>query len=676
MAGPPPTRADLIVDVLHGVDVADPYRWLEAGDDPDVGAWVQAQNQHTRQLLDMAPGRDRLHRRLTALLSVGTVHAPTVAGARVFSLDRWGELEQAVLVHRPLAGGEATTLVDPHRSTGDDTAAIDWYAPSRDGALVAYGISTGGSEHSVLGIIDVETGAELDDRIPDTRAASVAWNADGSGFAYTRYPSAADVGPEESQYHRAVWWHDLGTDPTNDRPVFTEFPDKTAWPNVTSSVDGRWLLVSVSMGWSRTDVHLLDLDADTSVTLIGGIDAQTSLGIVDGRLLGVTTLDAPRGRVIEASLDSPLARHWKTLIPESDAVIDAVEQVGSSLFVASTSAGVSTLHRHELDGTPIAPIDFPSLGSISGLSAHDTDDVAVFGYTSFARPAALLLWEQGELGPFADRSDGIDGAALAVDQVEYPSLDGTMVSMFIVRAADTTPGPETPTVLSGYGGFAISSAPAFNPALVSWCLDGGTWAVAGLRGGAEHGEDWHRAGMRENKQNVFDDFIAAADWLVAQGHTSRDRLAVRGGSNGGLLVGAALTQRPDLCRAVHCAVPLLDMVRYHRFLIARLWIPEYGDPDVAEEFAWLHAYSPYHRATDQTCYPATLITTAEEDSRVDPLHARKMAARLQAATSCGDDRPVLLRIEERAGHGQGKPVSKQADELVDVLTFFDSQLRS
>ena len=261
-----------------------------------------------------------------------------------------------------------------------------------------------------------------------------------------------------------------------------------------------------------------------------------------------------------------------------------------------------------------------------------------------------------------------------VEQVHYPSLDGTPIPLFLVRSADTEPGADTPTVLTGYGGFAIANTPVYSPPAVSWCLDGGVWAVAGLRGGAEHGEDWHHAGMRERKQTVFDDFHAAADWLVDRGLTSRDRLAIRGGSNGGLLVGAALTQRPDLCRAAHCAVPLLDMVRYHRFLIARLWIPEYGDPDVAEDFDWLYAYSPYHRVVDGTCYPATLVTTAEEDSRVDPNHARKMVARLQAATSCEAERPILLRLEDRAGHGQGKPVSKQADELVDVLSFLASEL--
>ena len=675
MAVPPPTPTSPVVETLHGVDVVDPYRWLEAGDDPSVGEWVAAQNRHTRDVLDERPDRDALQRRLTELLSAGSAYAPSVAGDRVFSLDRWGDHEQAVLVYRSVREpGPQTVLVDPHALTGDATAALDWYAPSRDGSLVAFGISTGGSEHSVLQIVEVDTGTLRPDTIPDTRAASIAWAPDATGFAYTRYPAAADVGAEESQYHRSVWWHDVGSDPSDDRPVFTDLPDKTAWPNVSLSKDGRWLLVTVSMGWARSDVHLLDLELDTKVTLIEGVEALTTMEVVDGRLLGVTTLDAPRGRVVEADLELPEPTHWRTLVAESDAVIESVDQVGALLLVASTRAAVSELHLHDLAGSRTGTIELPALGSLAGIAGHDTDDVAIVAFTGFAHPSALWRWRPDGLERWSDLTAAADPEGFVVEQVRYPSLDGTLIPMFMVRTVDTVPGPDTPTVLSGYGGFSITNSPGYSPPAISWCLDGGVWAIAGLRGGSEFGEDGHRSGMRERKQNVFDDFHAAADWLVDQKLTSRERLAIRGGSNGGLLVGAALTQRPDLCRAVHCAVPLLDMVRYHRFLIARLWIPEYGDPEVADDFAWLHAYSPYHRVVDAICYPATLITTAEEDSRVDPNHARKMAARLQAATSCGQDRPILLRIEERAGHGQGKPVSKQADELVDVLSFLAWQL--
>ena len=348
---------------------------------------------------------------------------------------------------------------------------------------------------------------------------------------------------------------------------------------------------------------------------------------------------------------------------------------GDTLLVASTVVAVSRLDRYALDGGAATPVDLPAIGSLAGLDADPGRPLAFLGYESFARPSSLYRWtpEDGVV-PWVEPAGGPGGEAYVVEQTAYPSADGTEIPMFLLRKAGNRPSGDTPVVLTGYGGFAIAMTPAWSPLGVAVADAGGVYAVAGIRGGLEHGEDWHRAGMGRRKQQVFDDFHAAADWLVGTGVTSRARLAIRGGSNGGLLVGAAVTQRPDLCRAVHCAVPLLDMVRFPRFLIAKLWIAEYGDPDEADDFAALHAYSPYHRVVDGTCYPAVLLTTAESDSRVDPSHARKFAARLQAATSCGDEHPVLLRIEDRAGHGQGKPVGKQADEAADVLAFLFDRL--
>jgi prolyl oligopeptidase len=347
--------------------------------------------------------------------------------------------------------------------------------------------------------------------------------------------------------------------------------------------------------------------------------------------------------------------------------------------VLSSQSAVSHVDRYGADGTGRERVDLPELGSLVGLSGSREREEAFFSFTSFARPPTTYRWtadgivDWSRLGQYDDDHDGPNGDYV-VEQVRYPSTDGTEVPMFLVRAAGTTPSPRTPCILTGYGGFSITLGPAYSAAVVSVCDHGGLYAVANIRGGAEEGEGWHRAGMREHKQQSFDDFAAAADWLVDNDLTRRDRLAIRGGSNGGLLMGATITQRPDLCRAAQIAVPLLDMLRYQRFLIARLWIPEYGDPDNAEEFEWLRSYSPYHRVVDGTCYPAVLLTSGQGDSRVDPMHARKMAARLQAATSCGDERPILMREETRAGHGQGKPVSKQADELADVLGFLYWQL--
>jgi prolyl oligopeptidase len=378
---------------------------------------------------------------------------------------------------------------------------------------------------------------------------------------------------------------------------------------------------------------------------------------------------------VTADLERPQAEHWKDVVPESSAVIDGAVVAGSRLLVASAEHAVSRLHHYALDGTDDREVHLPELGALGGFDADPAEERAFFTFTSFARPSGLWRWTpEAPAEPWTDFESPVEADAFAVEQVFYPSTDGTEVPMFLVRAAHVDVTPDTPTVLTAYGGFAITNTPAYSPSTVAFCEAGGVWAVAGIRGGGEYGEDWHRAGMLANKQQCFDDFYAAADWLVAEGRTSRDRLAIRGGSNGGLLVGAAVTQRPDLCHAAVCMVPLLDMLRYHRFLIGALWVPEYGDPDDPEQFAVIAAYSPYQHVVDDTPYPATLITTAESDSRVDPLHARKFAARLQAATATPEEQPVPVRIESRAGHGVGKPAWKQADEAADILAFVFWQL--
>ena len=677
---PPWTRRDDLVDLVHGVEVADPFRWLESSDDPSVRSWVAGQNDHTRALLDAVPGREALHQRLNALLRTGSSVACAVAGDRVFSLERWGHHDQAALVVRSALGpGPARTLIDPVALTGDPTAAIDWYHPSPDGELLAWGLSTNGDERSTLRVLEVGPTTHLSDAIADTRAASVAWAPDGSGFAYTRYPHEGEVPDAERDYWRKVYWHQLGTPPATDPLVWGDLPDRTGWPVVSLSPDGQWLLVHVSIGWSRVDVHLIDRRTGASTAMIEGIEAVSTFEVVGDEAIGVTTLEADRGRVVSAPLVAAWHDNWCTIVPESDSVIEAVTATSDSLIVLRSDAAVAFLDRHQHDGTHREPIALPELGSLTGLTGSHRRDEAFVSFTSFTRPPTMLRWRPGEVLDWSRLAqsdapgDGPQGSYV-VEQVQVQSTDGTDVPMFLIRAERLVPGPDTPCVLTGYGGFAVSLGPAYSAAVVEVCDAGGLYAVANLRGGSERGEAWHRAGMRQHKQQAFDDFLAAADWLVDKGLTSRDRLAIRGGSNGGLLMGAAITQRPDLCRAAQIAVPLLDMIRYHLFLIARLWLPEYGDPEVAEEFAWLFAYSPYHRVQDGVCYPAALLTTAEDDSRVDPLHARKMAARLQEASGCQDRRPILLREEAEAGHGQGKPASRQAAELADVLAFLWWQL--
>jgi prolyl oligopeptidase len=595
-----------------------------------------------------------------------------VRRGRIFSVDSWGDLDQAVLVVRSsmddTGDPEPEVVFDPHAATGDKTAAIDWYHPSPDGRLVAYGMSTGGDERSTLRVLDVETGEHLSDEIPDTRAASVAWWPDNSGFAYARYPAG-------EEYGRHIRTHTLGDDSADDPVLHDASPDPAVWTDVVIDEDGRWCLIYESHGFTRTDVHLIERETGTRMTVIEGEEALSFFEVVGDRLIGTTTLDADRGRVVAAPLAAPTPEHWETLVPESDAVIDGVAITPHSLFVASSLRATSRLDRYDHYGLDRRTIELPELGSLGGVSASKDDDLVAFTFTGFARPSTMFRWTPAD-GATARQWSHLPGApdprGYQVEQRTYTSTDGTDIGIFLIAGAATTPDPTTPTILTGYGGFGVTMSPAWSPMVVAHCDAGGAYAVACIRGGSEEGEAWHRAGTREHKQQVFDDFYAAADWLVAEGRTSHDRLAIRGGSNGGLLMGAAVTQRPDLCRAVHCAVPLLDMVRFPLFHIAKLWVPEYGDPDEAEDFAWLYAYSPYHHVVKGTRYPAQLITTGREDGRVDPCHARKFAAAMQAAT--GSDLPVLLWVETEAGHGQGKPKSKQVDESADVLAFLHWQL--
>ena len=660
----------------HGVEVRDPYRWLEDGDAEEVRRWSEAQGRHTRAALDAIPFTAAIRERLRVLFSIGLVSAPAIRGDRYFHQRRTGDQEQPVLYLRQGREGEDRVLLDPARFAEDRTSALDWYYPSDDGRLLAYGVSEGGSEKSVLRILDVDTGRDLADVIPFTRACSLEWRPDGSGFFYTRYPEPGSVPPGEENYRRRVYEHVLGRDWREDPLVFGADRPPEDWANVHLSPGGRWLAVSVSRGWTRTDVYLRDLASPDSpfVTVIEGLDAVFGVDVRNDRLYLQTNLDAPRSRLVAADLEHPGRETWRDVLPEGPDVLEGTALIGDWIVAVWLRDASSRVTLHARDGTLLHEVALPVIGSVAGLTGEWDGREAFLGFTSYAVPPTVyrLALPDPALELWARAPGEVDADRFRVRLVHYPSRDGTLVSMFLVDARDRPTDGRGAALLTGYGGFNISHTPAFGRGVIQFLEKGGLYAVAHLRGGGEYGEDWHRQGMLDRKQNVFDDFLAAADFLLQQGHAGRGRLAIMGGSNGGLLVGAALTQRPGLFRAVVCQVPLLDMVRYHLFRIARLWIPEYGSADDPEAFRWLHAYSPYHHVRDGTPYPAVLITTGESDSRVDPLHARKMAARLQAATS--SDHPILLRLETRAGHGQGKPLSKTLEEWTDVWAFLFSEL--
>jgi prolyl oligopeptidase len=675
IARPPTTRRDDVVDELHGERIADPYRWLEDGESAETRAWTEVQNALTESYLAGSPSRPPIRARLDELLSIGALGAPTPAHGRYFYQSRDGRQDQPVLNLRQGVHGADQVILDPNALDADGTTALDWWHPSDDGALLAYGLSQDGSEESVLHVMDVANGTVLPDRIPHTRAADVAWLPDATAFYYTRFPAPGSVPEGEEHYHRVVRFHRLGSDPADD-PLIFEPAAKEFWPGVSLSPDGRWLLISVSRTFDQTDLWLQDIRAGTPpVPVARDLPALFDGGVLDGVLYLRTNLRAPTYGLYRLEAEEPNLENLRELVaPRPDAVLDGVSIAGNHLLLTYLEKATSRLRIARRDGTGLREHPLPGLGGIFGLGAEWDGDELFYGFSSYTVPPSVYridlgtgeeaLWRRVEADVRSDRFE--------VSQVTYESKDGTPITMFVVQPRGMAIDGENPTYLTGYGGFNISMAPGFSRSLILWLERGGVVAIPNLRGGGEYGESWHQAGMLGNKQNTFDDFIAAAEWLIAKGYTKPERLAVAGGSNGGLLMGAVLTQRPELFRAVVVQVPLLDMLRYHHFLIARLWIPEYGAPDDPEQFRWLRAYSPYHHVRDGVRYPAVLLATAESDTRVDPMHARKMAARLQAATSA--DRPVLLRLESRAGHGAGKPLSKVLDELTDTWTFVFREL--
>ncbi len=681
--GSPPTRVEPIVERLHGTEVADPYRWLESVESEEVGAWVTAQNKFTREALDRLSHRAAIRDRLESLLTVGSISAPAVRGSRYFYMKREGKQNQPILYVREGLRGSDRVLIDPNTMTADGTIALDWWSPSKDGRRLAYGTSEGGSEKSTLRVLDVESGNLLPDTIPFTRACSVAWKPDGVGFFYTRYPTPGTVPAGEENYHRHVFYHELGSDPARDPEIFGAGRSPQDWPNLDISPDGRWLLVTVSQGWAKSEMYLRDLSQPDGslVPVVEGVEALFRAEMQNDRLYVHTNLDASRYRLFAVDPANPSRDHWQELIPEREAVLENIAVIGGQLFCHYLRDASSRLEVFSLNGKRQHEIGFPTLGSLTGLGGEWDGGEVFFGFTSFAAPTAVYRIDlKSQISDFESQTPelwekvtaSIDPSKYSIKQIKYHSKDGTSVPMFVLHRAGLEFDGNRPTVLSGYGGFNVNQTPAFIAHLPLWLEAGGIFCIANLRGGGEYGEAWHQAGMLGNKQNVFDDFIAAGEWLIENKYTNRDRLAISGGSNGGLLVSACLTQRPDLFRAVVCRVPLCDMLRYHHFRIAKLWIPEYGSADDATQFRWLHAYSPYHRVRDDVAYPAVLFTTAESDSRVDPMHAFKMTARIQAASS--SDRPILLRVESKAGHGAGKPLSKTIDEQTDVWSFLCWQL--
>lgn len=678
---PPPTPRDDIVDEYFGERVADPYRWLEDPASPRVAEWTAAQNARTRAILDGLPDRAGLASRLRELLSVGSLGTPRPVAGRIFHLRREGAQAQAVLHVREGFAGADRPLVDPNELDRDGLVTIDWYYPSPDARLVAVGLSRGGTEMSTLHVRDVATGRDLGIAIPHTQRSQVAWA--GEGFYYVSHPRPGTVPPGDEHYHRRVRYHELregsAPDGTDDGVVFGEGRAKEDIVGVRASLDGRWVLFSAYRGWVTNDLYLLDREHPERgmAVVVEGEDALSSGEVDAGGIWIHTNLDAPNYRIVRAPCERP--REWRDVVPESAHPIEEFDLTKEHVLVHRLEGATSRLALWRRDGRHERDIELPAIGAVTpsipglGISADARTDLACFAFQSFAlSPRAYAVDARtGTATLLVQTAEPPLRAPLVVDQTTFRSADGTGVPMFLVHRADVAPTGDVPTVLTGYGGFNVARLPTYTAAAIVWAERGGVFALANLRGGSEFGERWHRAGMLQHKQNVFDDFHAAAEHLVSSGWTTPARLGAFGGSNGGLLVGAALTQRPELFGAIVCTVPLLDMLRYQRLLIARFWIAEYGSSEDPEQLRWLRAYSPYHNVREGLRYPPVLFTTAEGDSRVDPMHARKMAALLQAHPGA---ELVLLRVDRDAGHGVGKPLSKQVDDLADIWSFLSWRL--
>lgn len=683
------TRREESGDDFHGTWVPDPYRWLEDDAADDVRRWVAEQNQRTESWLSQVPEREAFRARLTELFQIGTLSLPTVArlapgSYRYFFTRRSGRDDQPRLFVRDGLQGLDRVLFDPNQEQAagpaSRTVSLDWYFPSANGRYIAYGTSVDGSEDSVLRVRDVGSSLDLADSIPRTRHASVAWAPEGDRFYYTRYPQVGTVPVSEERYQRRVFLHELGGDPALDRLVFGSELAATDHPNVSISENGRHLVVHVHKSWRESQVYLADTSQPelSFSRLTPDLPYAYEVTAHDSTLYALTNEGAPRFALYAIDPDRPTRNEWRLILPEHESdVLSSVTVCQEQVYASYLHAASSRLRRFALDGTELGAIELAGIGTSDGLSALVDGDELFFRFESFATPPAVYrlsaaggppeLW-QSVSAPF-------DPTAYMVTARSAVSKDGTEIPYQLVHRRDVTlQSSENPTLLYGYGGFNVSLLPRFSRANLCFIERGGVFVQANLRGGGEFGARWHEGGQLAAKQNTFDDFRAVALDLVITQVTRPEKLAVHGRSNGGLLVAAAVTQYPELFRAAISGVPLTDMLRYERFLIAKLWIPEYGSASDPEQFRFLHAYSPYHRVSEGTAYPAVLLTTAESDTRVAPLHARKFAAALAWASSSGESRPILLRTELHAGHGAGTPVSKSVAEWADIYAFLSVEL--
>ncbi|NES80280.1 MAG: S9 family peptidase [Moorea sp. SIO2B7] len=675
----PTSRKDNQIDIYHDIEIKDPYRWLENPDSEETKAWIEAQNQVTFGYLSQIQGREQIKQRLTKLWNYEKYGIPFKEGNRYFYFKNDGLQNQSVLYTLSSLEDIPKVLLDPNTLSEDGTVALSGLSISEDGKLMAYGLSTGGSDWIEWKVRDIESGEDFSDYIKWVKFSGVSWTHDNQGFFYSRYDEPNEATKlEDVNYFQKLYYHKLGNPQSEDTLIYHR-PDQKEWGfsgQVTE--DGRYLIISV---WQGTDpknlVFYKDLQQSDGeiIELISEFEANYSFINNDGSIFWFRTdLEAPRSRVIAININnappsSTNKEAIREIIPEADETLKSISVLNNQFVTEYLKDAHSSIKIFKLDGLFLRDIELSEIGYANGFRGKHNDTETFYLFTSFTTPSTIYRYDMisGESTIFRKPNVDFNPDEYETKQVFYTSKDGTKVPIFITYKKGLTLDGNNPTYLYGYGGFNISLSPSFSISNLIWMEMGGIYAVANLRGGGEYGEKWHQAGIKLNKQNVFDDFIAAAEWLIENKYTSSEKLAIGGGSNGGLLVGACMTQRPDLFAAVLPAVGVMDMLRFHKFTIGWAWCSDYGSPENEEEFKALYAYSPLHNLKTETSYPATMITTADHDDRVVPAHSFKFAAALQNAHS--GDNPVLIRIETKAGHGAGKPTSKIIEEIADKWTF-------
>lgn len=696
----PRTRKDKVVEDHFGTKVADPYRWLE-GDvrtDKDVAAWVDAENAVTHRYLDTLPGRDALAAQMKQLYDYERYGLPVKANGRYFFTKNSGLQNQSVLYVRKGLNGKDRALINPNLWAKDGATALDSWVPSKNGKLIAYSVQDGGTDWRIIKLLDVDSGKVLDDEIRWAKFTNIAWIGN-EGFLYSRFPEPQDGSTFQSRnYNQTIYFHKIGTEQSEDEIVYAS-PDQ---PELSHSAqvtqDGQWIVIKTSKGTDdKYAVRAMPLALQTPgggqrfaklqpLVLVKGLDYDWQLidGIGD-TLYFATNEDAPRLKVAKLQLSNWKCAYsrptglrgrdcnsiflWDDVIPQSEATLSSAQIVGDSLILSYLQDAKSIAEMTTLDGKPLRRITLSSIGTASGFFGKPGDPETFYNFASFNQPGTIVRFDSktGKSSIFARPRLNFDPASIAVEQVFYPSKDGTQIPMFVVHRKDLDLSKGAPTLLYGYGGFNLAQTPSYDPRRMAWIQNGGVFALANLRGGSEYGEPWHDAGRLANKQNVFDDFAAAGEYLIAKGYTAKGKLAIEGRSNGGLLVGASLNQHPDLFAAGHAAVGVMDMLRFDRFTAGRYWVDDYGYPDKEADFKNLFGYSPYHNIKSGVDYPAIIVSTADTDDRVVPGHSFKYTAALQAADI--GDKPHIIRIETRAGHGSGKPVDKLIAEYADIYAF-------